>query len=425
MKKVPRRRALHVCGSLLASSALAGCSGRTVLPSSETTSSSTTGETASLSTTEESPTASKPEYLSWQFDAGSEIRHALTVHEDAVYVPASDFYALDAIDGTERWRFHDEAWIDSTPVFRDGTVYFVSGIPTARPEEYSVYAIDADDGAERWQFTDERFEEEIELDLLDVTDDTVYVTAYTAQGGTTTYAVNRANGQQRWEIERGSTSDTGVATDGTLYLGTSSGLYAVAADDGTEQWHYEAAERSEPTVTHDAIYVSTTDGVTALGPTTGSVIWEYTPSSAVTAWTVSDDVVYVGTMDGHINAIAPEDGTSQWKYRLDGSVADVIATPRTVYTGTRDHQVHTIDAESGDRTWAFTSDVTSLGSLTLGSKNIYTYTYDPYSITAIRRDDGTKRWRFTRDVVLTEPTIADRTAYVGSESGIVFALGGN
>jgi len=69
------------------------------------------------------------------------------VADGAVYLPTmSGLVALDASDGTERWRFStDDAgseWVRS-PAIHDGTVY-VTG-------ELGLHALDASDGSERWR----------------------------------------------------------------------------------------------------------------------------------------------------------------------------------------------------------------------------------------------------------------------------------
>ena len=54
-------------------------------------------------------------------------------------------YALDAADGTEQWTFETGAWVRSSPVVVDETVYVTS-------QDNNLYALAAATGEERWAY---------------------------------------------------------------------------------------------------------------------------------------------------------------------------------------------------------------------------------------------------------------------------------
>jgi hypothetical protein len=70
------------------------------------------------------------------------------VANGVVYVGSWNFnlYAIDAVTGTEKWRFATGAWVHSSPAVANGVVYVGS-------HDKNLYAIDAATGMEKWRFT--------------------------------------------------------------------------------------------------------------------------------------------------------------------------------------------------------------------------------------------------------------------------------
>lgn len=79
----------------------------------------------------------RPRYRSY------DLPRAPVVADGTVYVGQSVLHAVDATNGTKRWRFNSGYETVSAPAVRDGTVYVSSK---------NVYALSADDGTERWRF---------------------------------------------------------------------------------------------------------------------------------------------------------------------------------------------------------------------------------------------------------------------------------
>jgi len=90
--------------------------------------------------------------LKWKFKTGDVVHGSPAISDGSLYVGSWDsyFYALDAADGKEKWRFktgedpeiHNQVGIQSSPAVADGVVYF--GCRDSR-----FYAVDAATGKER------------------------------------------------------------------------------------------------------------------------------------------------------------------------------------------------------------------------------------------------------------------------------------
>ncbi len=151
-------------------------------------------------------------------------------------------------DGTLKWRFKVQDWIESSPsIAEDGTVYTGS-------KEGRVYALNPD-GSKKWEF---------------VTGDGVSGTPAIAKDGTlyvgswdnNMYAIN-PDGTERWKFEvdpgfESIGSSAAIGADGTIYFGSSRGLLYALNPDGTEKWHISdmGSVASAPAIGKDGtIYV--------------------------------------------------------------------------------------------------------------------------------------------------------------------------
>jgi hypothetical protein len=83
----------------------------------------------------------------WRAKIGNQSTSSPAVVDGVVYVGSDDgnLFAVDAVDGTERWVFATGEWIESSPAVVDGVVYVGSG-------DKNLYALNAADGTERWRF---------------------------------------------------------------------------------------------------------------------------------------------------------------------------------------------------------------------------------------------------------------------------------
>ena len=119
------------------------------------------------------------------------------MHAGAVYVVGvATLHAVDAVGGTERWRFDAGGFLWPV-VAADGTVFvFVEYFPNAgAADEAALYALDDATGTERWRSptTAPQSMSEPTFPVVAVAAGIAYV-----GGGDTVYAVDAASGAERW-----------------------------------------------------------------------------------------------------------------------------------------------------------------------------------------------------------------------------------
>ncbi|MBV8818307.1 MAG: PQQ-binding-like beta-propeller repeat protein [Acidobacteriaceae bacterium] len=158
------------------------------------------------------PAETMPDY--WDFYLSSPV-----VVNGIVYFGSGDtnIYALNASDGSVKWKFKTGEVVHSSPAFHDGVI-FVGGFDTY------FYAIDATTGKERWKFkTPEDHEIHNQEGITSspaVMDGVVYFGCRFAM----LYALDEKTGKQRWAHpgNRGWVSMSPAVHDGKVYLASGS-----------------------------------------------------------------------------------------------------------------------------------------------------------------------------------------------------------
>lgn len=268
----------------------------------------------------------------WSFDVAS----------DAVYVAGDHGLRALAYDGSEKWRFRTD---DS-----DGGVYLATAVDETvyAASRDGLYALDGANGSQRWQF-------EENVGRPTVVDGTVFGT-----GSDTLYALATADGRERWRFDVGEFSHVVGIIDGVLYLWSRGEMYALDARNGDEQWRRSISSRSRyfGSLVNDAIYGWSGETLLAIERNTGSERWRFeTDSEPVALLGVANEVVYAETEDA-VYAIDVASGDERW--RFDRQLASKwfrgdLAT-NTVYTRDGD-ALHALNAATGSTQWRFAPDV--------------------------------------------------------------------
>lgn len=168
----------------------------------------------------------------------------------------------------------------------------------------------------------------------------------------------------------------------------------------------------------------------------GGIAWRFETGSAVrTAPTVSGDVVYFGSMDGHLYAVDANSGAELWRAYAGAGVGGgpLVTSDRVVFID-RANRIHAVDRSSGDPLWTvetgedlplpwgyegwdyvLPSPILVGETVLAGSGN--------GSLYALRLSDGAEEWRFrTEGRVRSTPVVYDGAAYIGSGDGVIYGV---
>ncbi|MGW1724965.1 outer membrane protein assembly factor BamB family protein [Streptomyces sp. NPDC002306] len=234
------------------------------------------------------------------------------VHDGTVYVwQDARLRALDARTGEERWSYPigDAASCGGVPVrvtrAQDGHVYVSAGT--------RVLAVEVSTGRVRWHF-------EAPAAFLSpptfvpgpaVTGGGVYLADYLG----TVYALDAADGRDRWRIatEARSSTDPVLVAAGHVHVGSGKGLYTLDAVTGTPKWRFQAGGDivGAPAVAEGRIHFGSTDHLLyTLKADDGRLRWKLATGGEITGSpVVKDGVVYACSKDRCVYALDAEKGT--------------------------------------------------------------------------------------------------------------------
>jgi outer membrane protein assembly factor BamB len=267
-----------------------------------------------------------------------------------VYVGLSDgfFYALDGGNGDVRWRYAVGTASCAAPAVVEGIVYGAAGC--GQPGG-TVFALDATTGKERWRI-------EVaggRVSTPAVAGGTIFLAAGGLAGGlavepsgvfgpvdlaTHLLALDAATGQTRWQFDTaGGIFSAPAVADGIVYVGSESGLWALAAANGSPVWRFRAegsaAVWASPAVADGRVFVTGTNErgyLFALDARTGEERWRFKTwdlQYSTTGPTVVDGVVYVSITYGDVFALDAVTGAQRW----DISINHLIVAAPTVVDG--------------------------------------------------------------------------------------------
>lgn len=255
----------------------------------------------------------------WKFPVGNYIISSAAIDNETgnIYFGSYDgyLYALSPT-GTLLWKFDTGRPVLSSPAIgSDGTIYLYGDYKDPSETNYgALYAINPT-GTEKWKFLTEYC---LSSPCIG-SDGTIYIasqytdfTVYEQYG--VLYAVN-PSGTQNWNytmsLNNMITSSPAIASDGTIYIGTDEGIYALKSD-GTKKWSYSVPDliSSTETIGSDGtIYFGTQlNKLFAMNPD-GTVKWTYSvnekeiynsPSIA------ADGTIYFGGWNGNLYALSDD-----------------------------------------------------------------------------------------------------------------------
>jgi len=277
-------------------------------------------------------------------------------------------FGVDANSGKEKWRYHLDGTISTTPAIMDDVIFFGCG-----EKGYTFNALDLKTKKLKWSnYTDGAI---ITSPLI--VNDIVY---FGSEGGTM-YAVSAKSGKTIWSINLEDPIGSSPAfLDGIIYFGTDpeafyekdwdATFYAIDANTGKEIWKFKTEGDSIPTpcIWDNKVYFGTYSdelnsihqnkirGFFALDAKTGKILWKHSSSSGASSPIVSDGVIY-RSISAIIIAQDANNGKVLWSFEdEESSKFDVFdespaLAGNRVYMPDLEGHLYSIDAKTGKGVW--------------------------------------------------------------------------
>ena len=266
-------------------------------------------------------------------------------------------------------------------------------------------------------------------------------TAYLASGEHV-YAVNIANGTEKWEYptqaDRKTTfySDPVISGQDSIIVGSYNNDLYNLNPDGIVNWTFSGAKNryvASPLVTDKEIFAPSADKTVYALDLNGNLLWKFTTRDEMWAQPATDPAcqcVYLPSMDHHIYALNAQDGSKKWQTEDLGGA--IVGNPSydekngRLYVGTLDKEVIAINVNDGSvpwraatEGWVWSGPALANGRLYVGDLDGYFYAFDAAN--------GGKLWELTPDQldgrIPGKPLVLGNQIYFTSESGSLHAVG--
>lgn len=370
-----------------------------------------------------SPSPDSGRWRPWRFRMSNEVWGTPTVAGDLLYVTSFEVHALDVASGRRQFKTRDVAW---SMAVADGRIHASDGP--------SLYALDAGDGSERWRLS---------------TDAWVYAvraergTVVTATRGGGVQGWEASNGQKLWELTGAQTDfETPEAApalhDGTVYVWQDARLRALDARSGRESWSYPVGDAAScgnvpvrVTPAPDGnVYVVAGTRVLSVDRASGRVRWHFeapavflAPPAFAPGAAVTGGGVYLVDYLGTVYALDAVNGKDRWRIATEPrpSSDPVLVANGSVHLGAGS-ALYTLDAVTGTPKWRFAAggEITGLpavadGRVHFGSADHCLYTLDAAG--------GQLRWKLATGGEITGAPVAEAgVVYACSKDRCVYAL---
>ncbi|WP_052849752.1 PQQ-binding-like beta-propeller repeat protein [Streptomyces avicenniae] len=358
----------------------------------------------------------------WRFRMNHELWGSPTVRGGLLYVTSHEVHALDVASGRRQFKSREPAW-----------ALAVTGGRVLASDGSALYALDATDGSGRWRIPAEGWIYGLRADRG---------TLVTATRGGGVQAWESANGERLWELSGVQTDfespDTApVVHGGTVYVWGEGLLYALEARTGAEQWRYPVGDvaatggvpvRVAPSE-DGAVHVSAGSRVLALDAATGAERWRFDAPAAILSPPAYESArsraagVYFADYLGTVYALDVATGDDRWRIATEGrqTTEPVVVADGLVHLGSG-AAMYTLDAVSGTPRWRFAAGESIVGSpvvrdgrLHFGSADHCLYTLDAVS--------GRLSWKLeTGGEITGTPAASDGMVFACSKDHCVYAL---
>lgn len=435
MPRSTRRALLRTSGALAAT--LAGCA---TLPGDDSGRTPDTqpppGATAEPSTRTPGPVEPDHRAVRWAYDVAAGVRDPPAVAEGTVYVggwrptggtptpghepgPGESLFALDAADGTERWRHQLDAPVQATPTVGARAVHVVTGWYGTHGLGFAVTTV-ARDGTRRWRFAPRMPYKS--FTVVGVAAGRVFVgtsdDAYAASGETLR-ALDATTGEESWTAETGDVGG-GAARDDAVHVTAVGNLSSYDAASGRVRWQVPGRAFAEVTATPDAVYLAD-DAVRALAPDDGTDLWRFEPTGRLSATAVGDGVVYAGSDEGAVVALDAADGAERWRATVGGAARDLHPDGDAVYVGSDRAGAIALDAADGSERWRAARGVEAHVGPVVGDA-VVVVGPDGGWLRSLAAADGAERWQLEPVGEPTRPVAAGGLVSVATDRGLVYGL---
>ncbi len=308
------------------------------------------------------------------------------------------------------WKTSVGGSIDSSPVIKDGVVYFGCC-------DRHVYAVDMKTGQEMWRVKTDG----IITDSMPVFHgDTFFIGSFDGK----LYAIDSKKAEIIWTFQTGdSIFVSGALEDGKFYFGSKDGYVYCLSIKGKELWRFRTGGpvASMPRLYEGKLYVTSYDhSMYCLDAGTGKEIWRFRTGDEMVndvPFCLHSGKIFFASMDSFVYAVDIETGKLVWQKKT-GNFGNSGGTPTVregiLYHGSRSGVLYAMDPETGEEFWQFRAGGAIIDQSYVLYKGQIIFGCEDGNLYAVSTE-GKELWRFrTGGKIYNEPLIHEGRLYFGS-----------
>lgn len=206
-------------------------------------------------------------------------------------------------------------------------------------------------------------------------------------------------------------------------------LYSIDSQTQVVRWShsYPGTFYQAPSIQDGLLYAASGDGVSAIDPATGNVLWQRS-YNVVGNLTLAGGMILFVTAEGHIVALDFQ-GNQLWLYQtympIDGGTPSVTVADGNVLANVV-NSIYSLDQGTGSIHWGKTYDLgaTVSGDLAVSGGNVY-YTASDSNLYAVAIANGGQLWKWqgqTGPNNLSSPVSYNGVVYLSDTGGRFHAI---
>lgn len=176
-------------------------------------------------------------------------------------------------------------------------------------------------------------------------------------------------------------------------------------------------ETLEPVVTQESILVASTQGLYALNPVTGNELWHVAADKTLFPPAVSRGRAFVGGRDGSLRAVELNSGHVIWRKNFGGWLYAPAVVDRLLVVGGNESILRGIEAETGEQLWEKALDQELVyRPVALPDGNVVVTLFNG-KILMVNPEDGSIRWQVKDQTPSFPPAFFGNHLYFGTFDG--------
>lgn len=238
----------------------------------------------------------------------------------------------------------------------------------------------------------------------------------------------------RWFFATSGGSVSVTATSAAVYALSYDGLFALNPRDGSVLWNkagVQAGSEAAPRLDGETLYVAaaTSGAMFALRASDGTQLWKTDlTTSTISSPALGGGGIYVNAGDGYVHAFDAGTGKPRWSTKigsnLNGSSAAAYGNGRVV-AGSDQDGLYALDAITGQIAWHLSTGKEISSSPAVANGVAYVGAYDG-TVYALNMLDGSQVWKWNNGLFAnmnySSLLVQNGSVYGGLDDGTLFAL---